>query len=333
MIQAYFNQIQKKILEEINNSNKDIIIAVAWFTQLDLFNAIIGALDRGVNVSLILIKDIINCGDYGLDFSLYLQKGGKLCFVNKRNILMHNKFCIFDGSILITGSYNWTYSAEIRNAENIIITDEGNVCQDYSKYFANLWNQLTEVNEYSRMSVSDIEAESLIQEYNDIVEEYKCMQEYNVIKSDAINLIYESRKNIGINKLATIITQVNRQNPTLKMNIGMRCRIKGVDNRTLNIIKQGQKLPFTNTVDTRTAIDNQKRCPCVVLFGNSIDAAKNRELLKIELDNLPQLKAGEVKFKTKVTIDTNGYMHVEFVCVNTGISKEAFYNCSELINY
>ena len=46
MIQAYFNQIQKRILEEINNSNKDIIIAVAWFTQHDLFNAIINALDR-----------------------------------------------------------------------------------------------------------------------------------------------------------------------------------------------------------------------------------------------------------------------------------------------
>lgn len=87
MIQAYFNQIQKRIVEEINNSNKDIIIAVAWFTQHDLFNAIINALDRGVNVSLILMKDIINCGDYGLDFSLYLQKGGKLCFVNTRNIL------------------------------------------------------------------------------------------------------------------------------------------------------------------------------------------------------------------------------------------------------
>lgn len=333
MIQAYFNQIQKRILEKINNSNKDIIIAVAWFTQHDLFNAIINALDRGVSVSLILIKDIINCGDYGLDFSLYLQKGGKLCFVNKRNILMHNKFCIFDGSILITGSYNWTYSAEIKNAENIIITDEGNVCQDYSKYFANLWNQLTEINEYSRMSVTDIEAESLIQEYNDIVEEYKCMQEYNVINSDAINLIYESRKNIGINKLATIITQVNRHNPTLKMNIGMRCRINRIDNKTLNIIKQGQKLPFTNTVDTQTAIDNQKSILCDVLFGNSEEADNNKSLLTIELNDLPQKKAGEVKFKTKITIDTNGYMHVEYLCVNTGISKEAFYNCSELINY
>ena len=54
MIQAYFNQIRKKIIEEINNSNKDIIIAVAWFTQHDLFDAIINALERGVNISLIL---------------------------------------------------------------------------------------------------------------------------------------------------------------------------------------------------------------------------------------------------------------------------------------
>lgn len=329
MIQAYFNQIQKKILEEIHNSNNDIIIAVAWFTQHDLFDAIIKALNRGVNVSLILIKDIINCGDYGLDFSLYLQKGGKLCFVNKRNILMHNKFCIFDGRILITGSYNWTYFAERRNAENIIITDEKNVCEDYTKYFTDLWNQLIEVNEYSRMNISDIEVDILIQEYDNIVEEYKCMQENNVIKSDAINIINEFRKNIGINKLATIVTQVNRHNPTLKKNIGMGC----FDNTTLNIIKQGQELPFTNTVDTCTAYENQSSVLCEVLFGNSENADNNKSLLKIELDNLPQLKARELKFKTKVTIDTNGYMHVEFVCINTGISKEALYNCSELINY
>ena len=333
MIQAYFNQIQKRILEEINNSNKDIIIAVAWFTQHDLFNAIINALDRGVNVFLILIKDIINCGDYGLDFSVYLQKGVKLCFVNTRNILMHNKFCIFDGSILITGSYNWTYSAESRNAENIIITDAENVCEDYTKYFTYLWNQLTEVNEYNRMSISDIEADILIQEYDNIVEEYKCMQENNIVKPEAINFINESRKNIAVNKLATIVTRVNRHNPTLKMNIGKSCRINGISNKMLNVIKQGQELPFTNTVKTCTACHNQTRALCEVLFGNSENAHNNKSLVKIELDNLPQMKAGEVKFNTKITVDTNGYMHVEYVCVNTGISKEAFYNCNELINY
>lgn len=140
-------------------------------------------------------------------------------------------------------------------------------------------------------------------------------------------------KNIGINKLATIVTQVNRHKPTLKMNIGKRCCIKGIKNKTLNIIKQGQELPFTNTVDTVTIFDNQKSALCDVLFGNSEEADNNKSLLKIELNDLPQMKAGEVKFKTKITIDTNGYMHVEYVCVNTGISKEAFYDCSELINY
>ena len=93
------------------------------------------------------------------------------------------------------------------------------------------------------MNISEIEADILIQEYDNIVEEYKCMQEHNVIKSDAINIINESRKNIGINKLATIVTQVNRHKPTLKMNIGKRCCIKGIKNKTLNIIKQGQELP------------------------------------------------------------------------------------------
>lgn len=129
---------------------------------------------------------------------------------------MHNKFCIFDGSILITGSYNWTYSAENRNAENIIITDEGNVCEDYTKYFTDLWNQLTEVKEYSQMNISDIEADILIKEYDNIVEEYMCMKENNIINSDAINIINESRKNIAVNKLATVVTQVKRHNPTLK---------------------------------------------------------------------------------------------------------------------
>lgn len=246
---------------------------------------------------------------------------------------MHNKFCIFDKSILITGSYNWTYSAERRNAENIIITDEENVCNDYAKYFTDLWNQLTEVKEYSHINISDIEAEILIQEYDNIVEEYKCMQEYNMIDSNAISLINKSRKNIGINKLATIITQTNRHNPILKMNVGMRCRINGINNKTLNIIKQGQVLPFTNTVNTATAVDNQNTVLCDVLFGNSEDADNNKSVLKTQFDNLPLLKAGKVKFKTKITLDTNGYMHVEHVCVNTGISKEVLYDCSEYINY
>lgn len=333
MIQAYFSNIRNIILNEIHNSKRDISIAVAWFTQRDLFNAIIGAIDRGVNVSLILINDIINRNEYGLDFSLYLQKGGKLCFVDSKKVLMHNKFCLFDGHLLITGSYNWTYAAEQRNAENIITTDELNVCNDYTNYFTNLWNGLTEVTEYSRIRLSDIVEDNFLQEYDDIIEEYKSMENSNLISPETLKTVYDLKNNIAITKLATVVSQDKRHNPTLKLNVGMRCRINNIDNRTLNIIKQGQTLPFTNTVDTCTVVDNQECIVCDILFGNNDNADNNKLLLKIRLENLPKLKAGQVKLKTKVTIDTNGYMHVEFVCINTGIAKEAVYNSPDIINY
>ena len=333
MIQAYFSNIGNIILNEIQNSKKEILIAVAWFTQRDLFNAVLVAIDRGVKVSLILINDIINRNEYGLDFSLYLQKGGKLCFVDSRKVLMHNKFCLFDGHILLTGSYNWTYAAEQRNAENIIITDEINVCNDYTNYFTNLWNSLTEVTEYSHVNLSSITADNLLQEYDDIVEEYKSMEHSNIIKPETLKTVYDLKNNIAITKLATVVSQNKRHNPTLKLNIGMRCRINNIDDRTLNIIKQGQTLPFTNTVETCTVVDNQEQIICDILFGNNDDADKNKSILKIKLENLPKLKAGQVKFKTKVTIDTNGYIHVEFVCINTGMAKEAIYIFPDIISY
>jgi hypothetical protein len=333
MIQAYFSNIGNIILNEIQNSKKEILIAVAWFTQRDLFNAVLVAIDRGVKVSLILINDIINRNEYGLDFSLYLQKGGKLCFVDSRKVLMHNKFCLFDGHILLTGSYNWTYAAEQRNAENIIITDEINVCNDYTNYFTNLWNSLTEVTEYSHVNLSSITADNLLQEYDDIVEEYKSMEHSNIIKPETLKTVYDLKDNIAITKLATVVSQNKRHNPTLKLNIGMRCRINNIDDRTLNIIKQGQTLPFTNTVETCTVVDNQEQIICDILFGNNDDADKNKSILKIKLENLPKLKAGQVKFKTKVTIDTNGYIHVEFVCINTGMAKEAIYIFPDIISY
>lgn len=258
MIQAYFSDIKNVILDAIRNSQKNISIAVAWFTQRDLFNEIINSLDRGVNVSVILINDIINRSEHGLDFSLYIQKGGKLCFVDSRKTLMHNKFSLFDEYILITGSYNWTYAAEQRNAENVILTDEINVCSAYANYFKHLWSGLSEITEFHHLKVSDIEANDFLQEYEELVEEYQSMENNNIPVLESLKNIYDFKSNIAVTKLATAMAQENHHTPTLKLNIGMRCRINNVDDRTLNIIKQGQPLPYTNTVDTYTIFDYQK---------------------------------------------------------------------------
>ena len=333
MIQAYFSQIQSTIIKCINNSKTDICVAVAWFTHQELFQTILNALDRNVTVSIILIEDIINCGPNGLDFALFLAKGGQIRFMNTRKLLMHNKFCLFDRKSLITGSYNWTYSAEVRNAENIIETDESNVCQAFHNQFWRLWQDLPSVDHYNKLELKDVTSEDLINSFDYLREEYESMEQAQIVSPYSVADIDKMRMNISILKLNTIITNTKRAKPIVKANIGMRCRINNIDDQTLIIVKQGQELPYSNIVSTQTANDNQESIVCDIVYGKSNEADKNEPLLKIYLDDLPLLKAGEVKFKTRITIDTNGYMNVEYVCTNTGISKSNVYNAIKLIAY
>jgi phosphatidylserine/phosphatidylglycerophosphate/cardiolipin synthase-like enzyme len=57
---------------------------------------------------------------------------------------MHNKFTIIDNRILLTGSYNWTFSANNRNDENLMVIDDPEVIEIFQNQFINLWT-----NKYS----------------------------------------------------------------------------------------------------------------------------------------------------------------------------------------
>ena len=329
MTQAYFSQIKSAIIQYINTSVSEIYIAVAWFTHRDLFQAVLSALDRNVRVSVILIDDIINCGPNGLDFSIFINKGGSIRFMDTRKLLMHNKFCLFDNSLLVTGSYNWTYSAELRNAENIIATTEDNVCKAFHEYFDKLWNSLAPVEQYSHINYNDIDSETLLKSLDDIREEYDSMEHAHILKPDSVSDIDDLKKNLSITQLNTVITNTKRSKPILKAGISLEI----IDNKTKPIIVGGQVLPYTNTIDARTCYDSQTAVNCIIRYGNSLEANQNEELVKLRIEQLPKMKSGDVTFLIKATIDTNGYMHIEFLCVNTGISKSAVYNAVDKIDY
>ena len=59
---------------------------------------------------------------------------------------MHNKFCIVDGDLLVTGSFNWTMGAALRNQENIVVVGAGagaaaaSVIPLYKQEFLRLWH-------------------------------------------------------------------------------------------------------------------------------------------------------------------------------------------------
>jgi len=57
---------------------------------------------------------------------------------------MHNKFAIIDNRLLLTGSYNWTFSANNRNDENLMVIDDPEIIEIFQNQYINLWT-----NKYS----------------------------------------------------------------------------------------------------------------------------------------------------------------------------------------
>jgi len=52
---------------------------------------------------------------------------------------MHNKFAVVDDSLCITGSYNWSESAELKNDENLLVIACPELARAYKARFEILW--------------------------------------------------------------------------------------------------------------------------------------------------------------------------------------------------
>ena len=53
---------------------------------------------------------------------------------------MHHKFMVVDGRTVLTGSYNWTRSAETRNEENLVVLDDPVLAGRFAEEFERIWN-------------------------------------------------------------------------------------------------------------------------------------------------------------------------------------------------
>ena len=119
--EAIFENIAGQIQQEIDKAQHSVFIAVAWFTNKTLFNALLSRAKNGCRVSLIISNDEINSNS-SIDFGLLNTNGSVVYKIGDGDsVLMHNKFCVIDHSTIITGSYNWSYKAE-SNFENVVIT-------------------------------------------------------------------------------------------------------------------------------------------------------------------------------------------------------------------
>ena len=164
MTTALFSNIERTLLSNIKKTARDIKIAVAWFTNPQLFSSLLTLLDAGKEIEIILADELINFSNKKVNFQYLIDKGVEIRISRFPN-LMHNKFCIIDERLLITGSYNWTKSAEINNYENIILSTDLKLISQFTSQFIELKNNterlvsITSTNFNNRISEIEVQEE------------------------------------------------------------------------------------------------------------------------------------------------------------------------------
>lgn len=146
--EALFEQIADRLSLELSQATDSIYIAVAWFTNVRLFDILVDKARQGVSVSLMVSNDFINRKSK-IDYHRLNIAGSKVMIGNGDQDLMHNKFCVIDCYTVITGSYNWSYKAE-KNHENITITKGDTLL---ARQFVDQFNKL--LNRYQHTGDSE----------------------------------------------------------------------------------------------------------------------------------------------------------------------------------
>jgi len=155
MTKICFENIEKELSATISIAEKRIFVAVAWFTNSRLLDDLALVLERNVEVKILILDDILNRNEFGLDFGILTKLGVDVRFAKKALGTMHNKFCIID-DMVITGSYNWTYHAN-NNSENILMTDEDSVVNSYREEFDRLFGGAIPIPQpYERLKWTDV---------------------------------------------------------------------------------------------------------------------------------------------------------------------------------
>lgn len=128
-----------EIIRLIKGAESSIDICVFTISDDRISREIVEAHRRGVKVKIITDDD--KTGDRGSDI-FALAKVGIEVMIDRTSNHMHHKFALFDGKVVLTGSYNWTRSAADYNYENIIVTDDKKMVASYTGCFTKLWKEM-----------------------------------------------------------------------------------------------------------------------------------------------------------------------------------------------
>ena len=111
------------ILQALSAARHAIYVQAYLFTSRSLARALIEARQRGIAVEVLADSEMVKKGENSQISQL--AAAGIPVWLEVRYAAAHNKILLIDPgeatSTVITGSYNFTFSAQARNAENLLI--------------------------------------------------------------------------------------------------------------------------------------------------------------------------------------------------------------------
>lgn len=140
--EVYFSPdggIQSQLIRRINASKTKIDIAVYSFTNGDIAQALVEARKRGVQIRV--LRDLRQTADKRDEDAFLIRNGISVRVLSGKppHGIMHDKFAIFDGNVVETGSFNWTVNGEKYSHENALFFDDPTLITAFEHEFSKLW--------------------------------------------------------------------------------------------------------------------------------------------------------------------------------------------------
>jgi len=141
-IDTYFSpddKVQPNLVDIINEANESIYFMAYSFTSDPIGDAVRQRAQDGVTVAGVMDSEQVE-SNIGTEFGAFRQAGLDV-YADGGTGQMHHKTIIIDESIVITGSYNFTNSAEVRNDEFVLVIYNEEIAKYFIAEFQRVYDQ------------------------------------------------------------------------------------------------------------------------------------------------------------------------------------------------
>lgn len=125
-----------RFLHYLRSAKQSLDICVFNITCDEISDTVMMLHKKGVRVRVMTDDDQAN--SQGSDIQKFRSVGIQVK-MDHAPTHMHHKFCVVDGRLLMSGSFNWTRQAVIGNQENVLVTDNSALVTAFRQEFERLW--------------------------------------------------------------------------------------------------------------------------------------------------------------------------------------------------